>query len=388
MRKTGWIKDFDFLIVPQPQPDELLSSWLTRMAFAHGYTLTKFISFFLKNNGTTLSRIDIDFKNDPILFKKLAQKSGLDYQQIMQMSLRSGEGYLFDTEYNTLYPPKQIRKLKDKRTHFGLLLCPKCLAEDIHPYWRKRWRYNFYNACPKHNVFLTDRCGRCYERIRFSTMKVSSQLVCCGKCSKDLRETITQKVPKAQYYGLDAIRWFEEGLNNGHFTINNTPIYSIFVFRIHTFLSLVIDRGDKLHLSNFSILDAYQELCTKEQNYHSKKATPIYKNFYLNAIIYHLFQNFPHNLKKLAYENHLTHRDFVHGFKNIPFWYQSMIDELIPMQNKTGRVIRESEVIGAIKYLENLGQKINQLNVANIVGCHSTLHKGFKKIFDSVRIFL
>jgi hypothetical protein len=387
MKKKGWIKAYDFLIIPESQKDELLSSWLTRTAFSHGYSLTTFISLFVKHDGSNLTRTDIDFKNDPVLFKKLAQKSKLGYEQILQMSLRSGEGYIFDTEYNTLYPPKQIRKLKDKRTSYGLLFCPKCLAEDMHPYWRKHWRYIFYNACPKHKIFLTDRCGKCYERIRFTIMKVSSELVYCSNCGRDLRKTITKKVPKESYYGVAAIQWFEKGLQDGYFIIQDTKVYSIFIFRIYTFLLHLIDTGDKLNLRDFSILNDYKMLCKKEQNYHSRKATPIHKNFYLNAIIYHLFQNFPNNLKMFADENHLTYRDFTHDFKNIPFWYRNIIDTIIPVQNKVGRVISDCEVIGAIIYLNHIGEKVTQESVANLLGCHPTLHKGFKKVYKKVKVF-
>lgn len=383
MRKLGWIDEYDFLIIPEPQKDELLSSWLARTAFAHGYSLTTFYTLFLKHNGTELSRIDIDFKDDPVLFEKLAQKSKLGYQQIFQMSLRSEQGYLFESNH-ALYPPKLIRKLKDKRTHYGLLFCPKCLSEDTHPYWRKHWRYNFYNACPKHKVFLTDRCGKCYERIRFPIMKISNELVYCSNCGRDLRKTITRKLPKEYSCGIDAIQWLEKGLKDGYFTIQGTKVYSLFVFRIHTFFLWLVDRGDKLSLRDFSMLDDYKKLCQEEQNYHSKKATPIYKNFYLSTIIYSLFQNFPNNLKSFADENHLTHRDFVHGFQNIPFWYKNIIDELVPMQNKIGRKISESEVIGATKYLNRIGERVTQESVGNILGCHPTLHKGFKQIYKKL----
>lgn len=384
MRKKGWIKDSKFLIILQPKPDELLSSWLTRTAFSHGLPLTKFISLFLKYDGSALSRTDIDFKNDLQLFKLLAEKSRLDKKQIMQMSLRSGEGYLFDVEHNTLYPPKIIRKLRDKRTHNGLLFCPKCLEEDTHPYWRKHWRYLFYNACPKHLIFLTDRCGKCYERIRFSKMKIENNLVYCSKCGRDLRLTVTKKVLKEQQYGVVAIKWFINGLDKGYFTIDNTKIHSLFIFRAYTFLSTLGDKSTKLNFSSFTLLDTYRELCKKEQHYHSTKATPIYKNFYLTALVYHVFQNFPQHLIQFSKENHLTHRDFIHDFKHIPFWYHTVINKYIPMQNKIGREINKSEVIGAIRYLESLGETVNQFNVANIVGCHSTIHKGFTTIYKNL----
>lgn len=383
MRRRGWVEEYDFLVIPQPQPDELLSSWLTRTAFAHGYPLTTFISMFLKHDGSALSRIDIDFKEDPILFEILAKKSRCSIEQIAHMSLRSEEGYLFESDHG-FYPPKQIRILKDKRTHYGLMFCPKCLAEDAHPYYRKQWRYHFYNACTKHKVFLIDRCGSCQERVRITKMKASETIALCSNCGKDLRLTSTHRVPYSLAYGIKAIKWFEKGLMNGYFTIGSIQIRSLFIFQIHTIFSAVLDRGQQLQLAGFPMIDHYIALCKNEENYHSTKATPIYKNFYLNAMVYYLLENLPDRLRQFADDNHLTYRAFTHGFQNKPFWYQCMIDESVPMQNKIGRKISESEVIGAINYLKSIGEKVTQESTAGIIGCHFTIHKQYVKIYKDL----
>lgn len=384
MRRRGWVEEYDFLVIPQPQPDELLSSWLSRTAFAHGYPFTTFISMFLKHDGSALSRIDIDFKEDPILFEKLANKSRFSIEQIAHMSLRGEEGYLFESDHG-LYPPKQIRKLKDKRTHYGLMFCPKCLAEDAHPYYRKQWRYHFYNACTKHNVLLIDRCGICQERVRITKMKVSETLTLCSKCGRDLRLTSTHGIPDSLAYGIEATIWFEKGLVDGYFTVGGVQIRSLFIFQVLTIFSALLDKGAQLHLAAFPMIDQYKVLCKKEEVYHSKKATPIYKNFYLNAMVYYLLQNLPDHLKQFAANNHLTHRDFIHGFQNKPFWYQRMIDDLVPMQNKVGRDISESEVMGAINYLKNRAEKVTQESVVGIVGCHFTIHKQFVNFYKKYR---
>lgn len=262
MRLKGWVDAYDCLIILPPQSEELLSSWLTRLAFAHGYSLATFISLFLRRDGSALSRTDIDFKEELLLFEKLAQKSGLAYEELFRMSLRSQEGYLFESDHGP-NPPNHIRKLKDRRTHYGLMFCPQCLLEDQHPYWRKQWRYRFCNACPKHRIFLT--------------------------------------------VGIDAIEWFEEGLKRGYFTIGIMQVRSLFVFHAYTIWSWLLIRGESLQLRHFPMLDDYKLLCRKEQHYHSSKARPIDKDFYLSALVYHLFQNHPERLKHFASDSHLTH---------------------------------------------------------------------------------
>ncbi len=142
----------------------------------------------------------------------------------------------------------------------------------------------------------------------------------------------------------------------------------------------LLDRREKLILDDFPLINEYKNLCKKLENYNSKKASMIYKDFFLTAMIYFLFQNFPNNFKNFAKENHITYRDFLHGFKDASFWYKNLIFDLIPMENKKGREIVESEVLGAIKYLEIIGERVNIINVAEIVGCHPSIHKGFRKI--------
>ena len=55
------------------------------------------------------------------------------------------------------------------------------------------------------------------------------------------------------------------------------------------------------------------------------------------------------------------------------------------MENKKGREIAESEVLGAIKYLENINERINIINVAEVVDCHPSIHKGFKRIYFQLK---
>ena len=105
----------------------------------------------------------------------------------------------------------------------------------------------------------------------------------------------------------------------------------------------------------------------------------IYKDFFLTAMVYFLFQNFPKNLQKFVKENSITYRDFLHSLKDASFWYKNLIFNLIPMENKKGRKIVGSEVQGAMKYLENIGKRVNIINVAEIVGCCDSGKRTFRR---------
>ena len=382
-RNNAWVQDYFFLIVPQPLEDEILSSWLTRVAIEHRRQLPIFLTLFVKKEGNQVSRRDLDFIFDEKFLENLASKSNLKKEDIFQMSLRSEEGYLFSCN-DCLYPPLQIRKLTDKRTHNGLMYCPKCLAEDKIPYFRKKWRYQFYNACPKHKVFLTDRCWRCYDKINFAKIKHFKEICICYNCEKDFRENLVIKISSNFEYGLKAITWFEKGLNDGYFIIDSEKINSLYVFESFTALRSLVDRKNELNLEDFPLIEEYKTICKKLEKYNSKKALSIQKEFLLTSLVFYLFEKFPDNFQKFIVENKLTHRDFIHGFKDIPFWYKKMIDKIIPMENKIGREINESEVIGAIKYLESIGERVNIINVAEVVGCHANIHKGFNRIYKQL----
>lgn len=58
--------------------------------------------------------------------------------------------------------------------------CPDCLEEGS--YWRRSWEYTFFAFCPRHRVWLEDRCAACKCRITFwcSAKK-------CPECGERLR---------------------------------------------------------------------------------------------------------------------------------------------------------------------------------------------------------
>lgn len=375
----------NFIAHIKPLPDELLSSWLTRSAFAHDMQATTFINWYILSKRNALTRKDLDFYNDQNFFEVLYKKSKWSKQEIFSLSMRSEEGFLYSCN-DCLVVPNQIRRLTYKRSNYGMMFCPRCLSEDKVPYWRKKWRYTYYTACPKHKIFLVDRCWSCNERIRIIKMGVAQEVVHCSRCARDLRLATSAKVPSEYAYGLRAIEWFDEALERGYFEIGEKKVWSVLFFQIHNRLQSLLDRKENLILEGFEMLDDYKQLCIRLENYDSKKASPTYKAFFLNAMVYHLFQDFPNNFIRFVRDNHLTYRSFTHVLQDVPFWYQEMLQKYIPRQNKIGREITKEEVLGAIKYLQSQNKKVTQEEVARLLGCHYTIHKGFKSIYKSIKI--
>jgi len=120
----------------KPQEDELLSSWLTRLALAHGQTVASFTSRVWP--GRILVARDVDLWNDPGIFETLSIKTGTPPARVFAATLASYEGWLFDKPRQCHLPWALPRYLNiSPHRPFGLQFCPWCLASDKEPYFRR-----------------------------------------------------------------------------------------------------------------------------------------------------------------------------------------------------------------------------------------------------------
>lgn len=179
---------------PAPYPDELLSSWLVRLAYTHGLKVQTFCSRAFGNQFQIWNR-DIDRLAPAWLLDTLSQKTGKPLTQVMATTLRAYEGKLYPN-YHASGPLRWLLPLQifhRKRLGYGLQFCPHCLASDPEPYYRRAWRVALYTFCPRHHMLL-DRCPECQQGIAFHrqelgkpTQWVAYSLAFCSHCGFDLR---------------------------------------------------------------------------------------------------------------------------------------------------------------------------------------------------------
>lgn len=142
----------------RPQDDELLSSYLMRVAHAEGTSPQRWAQYHLRHlelwtrdtdralPASTLSSLvaRLDCSKDSIT--ALSVGTGLDDRQLL---CHAGvEPWI--TAVGLFH---RIRRLH------GLQYCPDCLAEA--PYFRRLWRIAFVTHCPAHHRVLLDGCARC-----------------------------------------------------------------------------------------------------------------------------------------------------------------------------------------------------------------------------------
>lgn len=180
-------------IHPAPADDELLSSWLTRIARLNHTKLHTLVS--LAFPGTAIWNRDIDRSASPDFLNQLARRSGKSLHQVRQTTLNSLAMVLGSPVRGRGNDPWILPAGVYHRTRRQpwLSYCPLCLAEDPDPYFRRRWRLAFYTLCHHHGVLLLDRCPQCLSVVQFFRHDLGDRrkpaplpLNFCASCQFDL----------------------------------------------------------------------------------------------------------------------------------------------------------------------------------------------------------
>ena len=186
-----------WLYHPKPLPDELLSSWLVRIAHGHGMKLLTFCRVAL---GTTqdLWFRDIDRQVPDWFVRALSEHTGAGVRQIRRASLLDYKGVLYRRYHwsGHQYWLLPLNMVDTSYHHPGMQFCPLCLAEDKEPYFRRRWRVAFYTMCTRHQCMVHDRCPSCGAPVAFHRREMgkfsqvdAGLITQCHACDFDLRES-------------------------------------------------------------------------------------------------------------------------------------------------------------------------------------------------------
>jgi hypothetical protein len=199
----------------KPLPDELLSSWLVRLAHGHGLKVQTFSNLIFGNNHQVWNR-DVDRLAPQWLVEELSLHTGTPLATAYATTLRAYEGLLY-SQFKASGTLPWIQSLKiyhRKREGFGIQFCGMCLADGPQPYFRKRWRIAFNTICPRHQSMLHDRCPACGAAVAFHRMDIGQgcivdtrSLANCHACSFTLTK------PES------AASWSNSGRSSGNIPI-------------------------------------------------------------------------------------------------------------------------------------------------------------------------
>lgn len=144
-----------FLVRPSHLTGESLSSWRQRTAWANGYRLFPVVVEPLRRSDPDMGRNESDLK-------WMAALHDTTPSRCLDMTLSGLTGRLFDQLASRSQPRWWLRcRYNQTGPHHGSMYCPRCLAEDVIPYFRLSWRFAFTTVCTKHDVLLADQCPQC-----------------------------------------------------------------------------------------------------------------------------------------------------------------------------------------------------------------------------------
>lgn len=212
---------------PRPLPDELLSSYLCRLALGMDLKPISFLNTVFGSAKNLLAQDLDNFAPDRII-ERLKLGVLRDPQEFTACTLRAYTGTLFTTHNPRGRNPWLLPTTIDNnvRRRPGLQFCPACLASNATPYFRRRWRLAFVTSCTRHGTLLRDRCPHCGAPVHQHDSALATH---CSRCCSNLCEP-TQ--PVARHDHLSWQQALEAGLQRGWIRMGDEYLRSHVVFAI------------------------------------------------------------------------------------------------------------------------------------------------------------
>ncbi|WP_287331914.1 TniQ family protein [Mesorhizobium sp.] len=159
-----------------PQPDELLSSWLHRLAIANGIAPRPFASVLELGDGMWSPRLDLRLPREVATLR--TDRTDVPHETISAMAMTG-------PALTPLLLPLRENVRRNRST--WMQYCPQCLAGDAVPYFRRPWRLATRISCFVHGRGLRDRCPACRSGVAsFDQTELMPQHF-CARCAFDLR---------------------------------------------------------------------------------------------------------------------------------------------------------------------------------------------------------
>jgi len=350
-----------FTIIPLPFEDEILSSWIVRTAYAHKTHPHTFTNQYLNYRPHAFFLTESDITLDEDMIKTIEEKSyhKIDIHSLM---LKTYSGYIQENIYEN-NPTTFFTHQK---------YCTVCLREDKVPYFRKKWRVVFYNICHKHQCRLYEHCPECKTKLDISKMYENKlPYTHCHHCGFKLQRGRRLPIHKKHILSLEYQNKIFQTIEDGYIQLGETPVYSFLFFEVFSKLSKLI-----LLNSKHRFIDKHSLFSLVKNAEQHKINHPIFKKIDAKAqsalfgLIMYIFEDFSHNLEAYILVNDLTYHDLTTKVQDIPFWYETAVNEITPRYLPHSVTVTKEEVEHAGQYLKSTGKEINKANLTKLLGCN------------------
>jgi hypothetical protein len=225
MNLTGQL----FPVHPKPFKDEVLTSWLIRLAKSNGMKVQTFNRIVFDSKKQLWNR-DMDRASYQWLLDKLSEKTSIKKENLYQLTLESYQQQLYNyfSHSGILKWVLPLNIYHRKRMGFGQQFCPKCLEEDQTPYFRKHWRVAFNTFCTTHRIMHNDKCPQCNYPVMFHRVELGkpnafngTPMCICTTCGFDLRNSKQQPISTIDRKSFNMLFSLLESLQMGnHLTLD------------------------------------------------------------------------------------------------------------------------------------------------------------------------
>ncbi|MEM5777935.1 MAG: TniQ family protein [Candidatus Aenigmatarchaeota archaeon] len=376
-------KKYENLKIPykiEPFDDELLSSYLIRVAYTFYCSPTSFYYLYFPEyfKNKVIFRRDMDIWADENFITKLSEKTRTSYEKLWNTTLRSYTGYLFENcrENTTNFMIDSLGIRGSLCKGRGYKFCPLCIRENNIPYLKKIWRVSFYTVCTKHNVLLLDKCPQCGESINPFKLSKDEILFACYRCGFNFRQSPVVKIPENSC-GIKAVKIMEDVLQKGYFSwSSDNYVYSIGFFMVIRQLIKVLKILVRKEIVSESEILRHEILYDTEyfqkvknvifQKREIEKSGVLEKYFLFSAAL-NLLEDYPHRLKEFLNKHSICYSLLIRDFKNekeLPYFYMSVIDSF----KNYSRAMNLEEFKYALQFLEKRGYASTCVNLEKVFG--------------------
>jgi hypothetical protein len=176
----------------EPQVDEVLLSWLLRLA----------TRLQVSQHALVRAGFWIDDRREqaqwwrrppPQMLSRLSTRTGISTERLRAMTFERWSLYR-DDEANERFSVQRLQSHARQSRGFRFALCEQCLDAQAEPHLHMLWAIGWVALCPQHATILTARCQKCSAKLRIgrpsSTARFSPQA--CVQCGNDLRYNLPQ----------------------------------------------------------------------------------------------------------------------------------------------------------------------------------------------------
>lgn len=316
---------------PHPFRDELLSSWLVRVAHANGLKVQTFCDHQFGSKRQIWNR-DIDRLAPTWLIETMSDKTATPLKLAINTTLQTYEGVLYDK----YHPSGQLRWILPlqiyhrKRHGHGIQFCPQCLTEDADPYYRRSWRIAFHTFCSKHRIMMLDRCPHCgngiaYHRLELGKPKIfhSKSLANCESCSFDLRDAPRENLEINDSFVLSSWTNAIDSLTRRscNFDFDTLKI-------LHHFCALLVSVRLAPNLQKYICTHASQQLIPLREKRLSFEQYPLHQRHHVLLLAWWLMGLWPSRIRLAWEQKAIRYSELTKDFTSQPKDYCAFLQQI------------------------------------------------------------